>query len=137
MRSPRPVNVYGDGRLRRSPAAKPHQTRLQRVGFHQVLQVFKVALRLPLGHHHHERFGQLEESAWLDIDEVCRRADTDGPRRGLLGLERGRGPFGIVLDVTEDCEDVFDVPWRYLLASEADVETAKGSWPALKSLGDA
>ena len=28
------------------------------------------------------------------------------------------------------------VPWRYLLASEADVETAKGSWPALKRLGD-
>jgi type III restriction enzyme len=28
------------------------------------------------------------------------------------------------------------VPWRYLLASEADIETAKGSWPALKALGD-
>lgn len=29
------------------------------------------------------------------------------------------------------------VRWRYLLASEADVETAKRSWPALKTLGDA
>ena len=28
------------------------------------------------------------------------------------------------------------VAWRYLLVSEADVETAKGSWPALKALGD-
>lgn len=27
------------------------------------------------------------------------------------------------------------VPWRYLLVSESDVETAKGSWPALKRLG--
>jgi hypothetical protein len=25
--------------------------------------------------------------------------------------------------------------WRYLLASESDVETAKGSWPALQKLG--
>ena len=24
--------------------------------------------------------------------------------------------------------------WRYLLASETDVKTARGSWPALKSL---
>jgi len=28
------------------------------------------------------------------------------------------------------------VPWRYLLASEADVETARGSWPALRTLAD-
>ena len=28
------------------------------------------------------------------------------------------------------------VTWRYLLASEADVETSRGSWPALKALGD-
>jgi type III restriction enzyme len=28
------------------------------------------------------------------------------------------------------------VPWRYLLTSESDVEIAKGSWPALKALGD-
>lgn len=27
------------------------------------------------------------------------------------------------------------VTWRYLLVSEADVETAKGSWSALKKLG--
>jgi len=33
-------------------------------------------------------------------------------------------------------DDGVDVRWRYLLASEADVETAKGSWPALKSLSD-
>jgi len=25
--------------------------------------------------------------------------------------------------------------WRYLLASESDVRTAKGSWPALRQLG--
>ncbi len=25
--------------------------------------------------------------------------------------------------------------WHYLLVSESDVETAKGSWPALKKLG--
>lgn len=25
--------------------------------------------------------------------------------------------------------------WRYLLVSESDVETAKGSWSALKNLG--
>ena len=33
-------------------------------------------------------------------------------------------------------DEKVDVRWRYLLASEADVETAKGSWPALKTLGD-
>jgi type III restriction enzyme len=27
------------------------------------------------------------------------------------------------------------VQWRYLLVSETDVETARGSWGALKSLG--
>jgi type III restriction enzyme len=27
------------------------------------------------------------------------------------------------------------VTWRYLLVSEADVDTAKGSWGALKKLG--
>jgi hypothetical protein len=27
------------------------------------------------------------------------------------------------------------VPWRYLLVSESDIETAKGSWDALKALG--
>lgn len=27
------------------------------------------------------------------------------------------------------------VPWRYLLVSEADVDTAKGSWSPLKKLG--
>ena len=26
--------------------------------------------------------------------------------------------------------------WRYLLVSESDVDTAKGSWSALKKLGD-
>jgi type III restriction enzyme len=30
-----------------------------------------------------------------------------------------------------------DVTWRYLLVSESDVETAKGSWSALKKLGGA
>ncbi len=33
-------------------------------------------------------------------------------------------------------DEKVDVPWRYLLAAEADVETAKGSWPALTTLGD-
>lgn len=33
-------------------------------------------------------------------------------------------------------DETVDVPWRYLLASEADVETARGSWPALKALGE-
>ena len=28
------------------------------------------------------------------------------------------------------------VKWRYLLVSESDVDTAKGSWSALKRLGD-
>ncbi len=28
------------------------------------------------------------------------------------------------------------VTWRYLLVSETDIKTAKGSWPALKKLGD-
>jgi type III restriction enzyme len=27
------------------------------------------------------------------------------------------------------------VTWRYLLVSESDVDTARGSWPALKKLG--
>jgi len=27
------------------------------------------------------------------------------------------------------------VEWRYLLVSEDDVETARGSWPALRKLG--
>ena len=33
-------------------------------------------------------------------------------------------------------DEKVDVRWRYLLASEADIETAKGSWPALKTLSD-
>jgi len=32
-------------------------------------------------------------------------------------------------------DDRVRVPWRYLLVSEADVSTAKGSWDALKRLG--
>jgi type III restriction enzyme len=31
--------------------------------------------------------------------------------------------------------DEVGVTWRYLLAAESDVTAAKGSWPALKSLG--
>ena len=31
--------------------------------------------------------------------------------------------------------DEVDVPWRYLLISEANITMAKGSWEALKSLG--
>ena len=33
-------------------------------------------------------------------------------------------------------DETVSVTWRYLLASEADVETARGSWSALKALGD-
>jgi type III restriction enzyme len=29
------------------------------------------------------------------------------------------------------------VPWRYLLVSESDVDTSRGSWSALKKLGGA
>lgn len=32
-------------------------------------------------------------------------------------------------------DESVDVEWRYLLVSESDVETAKGSWGALKLLG--
>jgi type III restriction enzyme len=32
-------------------------------------------------------------------------------------------------------DEKVDVPWRYLIVSETDVETAKGSWAALKKLG--
>lgn len=32
--------------------------------------------------------------------------------------------------------DQVDVTWRYLLVSEADIEMARGSWAALKALGD-
>jgi type III restriction enzyme len=32
-------------------------------------------------------------------------------------------------------DDQVDVTWRYLLVSEADVDTARGSWPALRLLG--
>ena len=31
--------------------------------------------------------------------------------------------------------DEVEVPWRYLLVSETDISTAKGSWEALKKLG--
>lgn len=34
-------------------------------------------------------------------------------------------------------DEAVGVRWRYLLASESDVETARGSWPALRTLGDA
>jgi type III restriction enzyme len=34
-------------------------------------------------------------------------------------------------------DDRIAVPWRYLLVSETDVETAKSSWSALKALGGA
>ena len=32
-------------------------------------------------------------------------------------------------------DDTVGVRWCYLLVSETDVKTAKGSWPALKGLG--
>ncbi len=32
-------------------------------------------------------------------------------------------------------DEMVSVIWRYLLVSETDVKTAKGSWPALKLLG--
>ena len=32
-------------------------------------------------------------------------------------------------------DDKVGVPWRYLLVSESDIETAKGSWEALRALG--
>lgn len=31
-------------------------------------------------------------------------------------------------------DSTVNVPWRYLLASETDVKTVRGSWPALKQL---
>ncbi len=31
-------------------------------------------------------------------------------------------------------DEQVNTTWRYLLASETDIETARGSWPALKSL---
>lgn len=34
-----------------------------------------------------------------------------------------------------NADEIVDVPWRYLLVSEADIETAKGSWGALMKLG--
>jgi type III restriction enzyme len=34
-----------------------------------------------------------------------------------------------------NASDVVDVEWRYLLLSETDIKQAKGSWPALCSLG--
>jgi hypothetical protein len=33
-------------------------------------------------------------------------------------------------------DEKVDVRWRYLLAFEADVAAAKGSWPALKTVSD-
>jgi len=34
-----------------------------------------------------------------------------------------------------NADETVEVAWRYLLVSEADVETAKGSWGAIKRLG--
>lgn len=34
-----------------------------------------------------------------------------------------------------NADDNVRVPWRYLLVSESDVDTAKRSWTALKKLG--
>jgi len=34
-----------------------------------------------------------------------------------------------------NADDSVRVTWCYLLVSESDAETAKGSWPALKKLG--
>jgi type III restriction enzyme len=34
-----------------------------------------------------------------------------------------------------NADEIVLVPWRYLLVSEADVETAKGSWTAVKKFG--
>jgi type III restriction enzyme len=34
-----------------------------------------------------------------------------------------------------NADPAVDVTWRYLLLSETDVETARGSWPAPKKLG--
>ena len=60
----------------------------------------------------------------VKMDKEMHSADVQGKREAASRWAN---------HVTKD--ESVDVEWRYLLVSESDVETAKGSWEALKLLG--
>lgn len=41
----------------------------------------------------------------------------------------------LALSPPDDGEEAGGVRWKYLLVAESDINTAKGSWAALKKLG--
>ena len=69
----------------------------------------------------------VDETHWVvevKMDKEMSSEDVDGKR------EAARRWANYV-----NADDHVRVPWRYLLVSESDVDTAKGSWSALKRLG--
>lgn len=101
-----------------------------------------------------------EVTCWarLHVGELPILWNSDGREYNpdLIVIERGRTHWVVEVKMDKEMtsEDVkgkreaarrwanhvtadpkVDVTWRYLLVSESDVETAKGSWAALKKLG--
>jgi hypothetical protein len=74
----------------RSLSQASYHYRLQRVGFHQVLQVVEIALKLPLGNAHDERLGELEEAAWLRLDGEVDSGVAVNLGQGHRSLDRER-----------------------------------------------
>ncbi|MGH3718262.1 MAG: DEAD/DEAH box helicase family protein [Pseudonocardiaceae bacterium] len=59
------------------------------------------------------------------------KADKDLASVDVQGKRRAAKRWASHVTAAEEVEPI----WRYLLVSETDIATAKGSWPALKSLG--
>jgi type III restriction enzyme len=68
-----------------------------------------------------------DETHWLvevKMDKEMGSEDVQGKRKAAMTWTNHVNAASLV-----------NVPWRYLLVSETDIRTVKGSWPALKKLG--
>jgi type III restriction enzyme len=68
-----------------------------------------------------------DDTHWVvevKMDKEMTAADVLGKREAAIRWAK-----------SVSASDEVDVPWRYLLISEADINMAKGSWEALKALG--
>lgn len=70
------------------------------------------------------------------MPELVKRAKDDA-RFVVLGLQRSPTRDDVVAEPlsVEGAVQLEEDEWQYLLGSETDIRTAKGSWPALARLG--
>ncbi len=81
------------------------------------------------GHDYNPDFVVIETNGTHWVTEVKR--DKDMPTTTVQAKREQARRWASHVSADEKV----DLSWRYLLLSESDVETAKGSWPALKKLG--